>query len=334
VSPKLRLFLLAGALAFGALVAGFSRVASDARERAGRSPALSLIPPGPAFVLTVDVAKLRRSELGRRLGRRLSERAGLDPSCGFEPVPEVDELALAVQGSNPGSLGGAGMRDEIGVVATGSFAKAAVLGCAERAIGARKGEPVKTEIAGFGTVRDRAAPDGELAARDGLLILSGGNYFRELLDRAGGGAKPADPASPGDAVHAELRRKLGATAPLMATWLLPRQWTERFVARDEAKLSPLTALRAIGMRATFDRPSLEALLGCTSEAGCRGVARFLEELRETLGAELELDPTLRLARRVEIEQNTSEIKLHLTLEPAELEHLIGRALEASPSPLP
>jgi hypothetical protein len=305
----------------------------NSRQKAAASrPALAMIPPGPAFLLTLEVGKLRREgNVAKLLAQRLPEISRLAERCGFEPLAELETLALAVPGADArlAQLSS----DEFGAVATGRWAKARVLRCAELTIVDRKGEPALTRIGSFSTIRDRRG-GGELAVRDGgPLILSGGGYFRALLDYAESSKPGAEPAASRDRVHAELRRALGPDSPLLATWLLPERWTERFVGERDASLSPLAEIRALGLRAAFDRtPSVDAILGCTSEPACGNVLTFLEGLRQTLRPELDGDPLLGLALRVRIEQKNAQIRLRLPLESGELETLLDLVSKARPPP--
>lgn len=296
-------------------------------------PALSMIPPGPAFLLTVDVADLRKGYAASLFGRHLAGLSSLSKRCDFEPLAEVQQLALAVP-SGEGPLAGRISTEDFGVVATGAFAKQRVLRCAELSIRDHGGEPIATRIGMFDTVRDRSKNGGELAVRDGgPLILSGGRYFRELLDAAGTGISGDQAAAARDRVHAELRRALGTPAPLLASWVLPENWAERLLGDGEARSSRLAGVRAVGLRASFEpKPALEAVLACSGEVACNEAAGFLEELRRALGPELDADARLRLVKRIALTQDGTKIRLKLELERRELESLLDLAAASGPAP--
>jgi hypothetical protein len=67
-----------------------------------RSP-LALIPPGSAFILSVDVRALASAPLGAFIAERLGRSAGaskLAETCGFDPLLRLDQLALSIPTAN------------------------------------------------------------------------------------------------------------------------------------------------------------------------------------------------------------------------------------------
>ena len=333
MSKKALYLALAAAIAAVVAVAAFSMLRERALEPRARraASALSMIPPGPALVLTLDVANLRKGPAGALLGRRLVALSNLSKRCGFEPLEEVEQLALAMPSAATGTSAGLST-GELGLIATGDFSAARVLQCAELSIRERKGEPGRTRIGPFSTVRDKSKSGGELAVRDGgPLIVSGGSYFRELLDAAEASQPAAPQAAARDAIHVELRRALGASAPLLLSWVLPPKWTETFVSQREAQLSRLSGVRALAVKATFDAGvALEGLVACADEQACRDLSGFIEEFRGALGPELTVGDSWRLATRVRIEQDRAKLRLRLTLDRAELESLLDLAVEPKP----
>ena len=289
-----------------------------------RSP-LALIPPGSAFVLSLDVGALARAPLGAFIAERLGRSAGgskLSQACGFDPLARLDQLAIAVPSAN---LGAQEHPEDFGIVANGRFTAEEITHCAKTVISARKGEAIQTKLGNFDSVRDRKA-SGEIASKDGLLIVSGGSYFRELLDSAEGNAKAHEAK---DARHAELRRTLGP-GPLVATWLLGEGWFER-VAGDEAnaRLSPLSALETVSARIEVGKTAqLLVLLECADSEGASRISALLDELRSALRT-FPLDPTLvGVATRIAVNRSEARLKLTLELNQAELssvlDTLIGR----------
>lgn len=299
---------------------------SDARSQVTdeRSP-LSIIPPGSAFVLSVDLRALARSPLGASLAERLGRSASagkLVKSCGEGLLTRLDRLALAVPSAN---LGAQEHPEDFGIVASGRFSAAEITRCASTAISARGGEAIQTKLGSFDSVRDRKA-SGEIAAKDGLVVVSGGSYFRELLDSAES-ARGAGERGARDAGHTELRRALGQ-GPLLATWLLGEGWFER-VAGDEtnARLSPLNALKTVGARLDVgEKAELVVLLECADSQGATSISSLLGELRSSLDA-LPLDPALGgIARRIAISQTGARLKLELELNQAELSPVLDALL--------
>lgn len=291
---------------------------------APQTSALSLIPSGSAFVLTADVRQLQHAPLGALLSERLG-RAGktaeLVKVCGLDPLARLDQLALAVP-----SAGGAAQEhpEDFGVVAQGRFTAAEIMRCANAVITQRGGEAIETQLGKLRSVRDRKQ-SAEIAAKDGTLIVSGGSYFRELLDAAEGHA--SSKRDPRDARHSELRRALGP-GTIVATWLLGEHWFERVAGDDgNARLSPLSALQAVGAHIDVsDTAHVQLLLDCTDSDGAGRVASLLSELRSSLHA-LPLDPALSgLAERVSVSQTGARLKLAVDPTEAELSALLGLLL--------
>jgi hypothetical protein len=287
-------------------------------------PALSLIPSGSAFVLTAEVRQLRHAPLGELLAIRLG-RAGttaeLVKRCGLDPLARLDQLALAVP-----SAGSAAQEhpEDFGIVAQGRFSAVEILRCASSVITQRGGEAIETQVGKFRSVRDRKQ-SAEIAATDGTLIVSGGSYFRELLDAAEGHASTK--RDPRDARHAELRRALGP-GTIVATWLLDAHWFDRIAGDDrDARLSSLSALTALGAHIDVtDSAHVLLLIDCTDREGAERVATLLTQLRSSLHA-LPLDPALSsLAERVSVSQNGARLTLAVDPTQAELNALLGLLL--------
>jgi hypothetical protein len=286
-----------------------------------RSP-LSIIPPGSAFVLDADLRSLARSPLGASLSERIRRSVGankLAKSCGESLLTRLDRLALSIPRANLSA------REDFGIVASGSFSAAEITRCASSAIAARGGEVIRTKLGSFDSVREHQA-SGEIAAKDGLVVVSGGSYFRELLDSAESN-RGATAEGALDAGHIELRRALGQ-GPLLATWLLDEGWFER-LAGDEtnARLSPLHALKTVGARLDVgQKAELLVLLECADSDGATGIASLLADLRSSLGA-LPLDPALSgIAQRIRVSQTGQRLKLELELNQAELTAVLDALL--------
>ena len=297
-------------------------------ETQPRSP-LALIPPGSAFILGVDVGALARAPLGVFIAERLGRSAGtgkLSETCGFDPLLRLDQLALSIPSANLG----ADAHPDFGVIANGRFTAAEITRCASTAISARGGEAVHSKLDSFDTVRDRNGSGGEIAAKDGLVVVSGGNYFRELLNAAEGVLGSLTQPNARSLQHADLRRELGP-GPLLATWLLGDGWFERVAGSDvNARLSPLSALKRIGARVNVTATAqLLLLLECEDGAGAERVADLLRDVQSSLDAiplALELRAT---AKRITIRQREARLSLELELDRTELTPLLAALVPES-----
>ena len=279
---------------------------------------LSVLPPGSAFVLSADVARLEQAPLGPFLAKRLGHlgrASDLGKLCGFDPLTRLAQLALAVPAAGEAAQEHA---DDFGIVATGRFSASEITRCASAAIAQRGGEPALSTLGGFSSVRDRKGSGGEVASKDGLLIVSGGSYFRELVDAADGNAPAREHEDPRDARHAALRRALGS-GDIVATWLLSDRWFERVSGDSSARLSPFGAVRALGARLIVSSDvRVSVLLECVDADGATRIATLIGDMRTSLGS-LALAPALSdAARRIELSPAGAELRLSLTLSQDEL----------------
>lgn len=298
-----------------------------APTRSGILPArpLAVIPPGAAFVVTADLARLRTTAAGRILAQTAWQE--LDPArapCGFEPLRDVDEVALAVPGTGLAAAAGrAASASDVVVVASGRFVAAVVADCVAQKIMARGGDLVRTGIGSFIAVRDRKSP-GEIAVRNGLLVLSDGAYLRGVLDAADGHARAGSELErTGDALHSELRRSFGKSAPVIATMALPSGWLERAMDDPNAAQSPLARLRSAAFRAEVgDHIAVQALLACETADGCAAVERFLTDARADLTLLLGASVGAELAR-VGVERREARVEVAVTLTAEQLRSLTG-----------
>jgi len=330
---NIHLGLLGAALAVAAWVfaaqprAGEPATHGRALSSATREPSpLELIPPGSAFVLSADLRSFARAPLGAFIAQRLERSAGankLQDLCGFDPLLRLDRLALAVPSAN---FGAREQPEDFGIIASGRFRAEELTRCASAGISARSDEPIQTKIGRFDSVRSHKPNGGEIAAKDGLVIVSGGSYFRELLDSAERGQRHSKPDAR-DARHTELRRALGPGA-LLATWLLGEGWFERVAGSEtNARLSPLSALESVGLRIDFKRTAeLLLLLECADGEGAARISNLLDELRSSL-AMFPLDPALvELAKRITVNRAGARLKLELELNQAELSPVLEALL--------
>jgi hypothetical protein len=302
------------------------RSGTKLRPSAAIPKPLGVVPAGPTFLLTLDLARLRGTPAGLALAHAGSEPFSkkTGKNCGFEPLHDVDEIVVAVPAHarlEPGASlpeGGA-----IAVIAGGRFVGPVVADCVARQIAARGGEPVRTSIGSFTSVRDRKS-GGEIAVKNGLLVLSDGAYLRLVLDAAEGHRPDGTPEERvRDRLHTELRRSFGQRAPVIATLTLPEGWLEKAVSEPGIERSPLTRLRSAALRADVrDRVEIRALLGCARASDCDPVEQLLRAARTDLGAAL--GPTF--AERVaglRLERRGEQIELSGSFDASETRGWLG-----------
>jgi hypothetical protein len=280
-----------------ALAAAWAGVVWQANRPEGaaatRVRALAVVPAGPVFVLSVDVARLRASGAGQALvGRSVAGLAA--KACENVIAQGSDELVVALPAGSDGTRPGL---DSLALIVSGTFRGSAVATCAEERVRARGGDPVRTALGSFVSVRARRQP-AEVVARDGLLIVSEGAYLRTLVDVADGHrADGSEAERERDLVHAELRRVLGRGAPVIATLVLPSGWPRAVLAEPAAELSPLSAVRSAALRAELGTEiELSGLIVCDASASCEHLVRFLGNARADLGNLLPPDAATLLGR--------------------------------------
>jgi len=312
-------FLVAAALALSGAV--LLRPWSRAPRTAPTAP-LAVIPAGAAFVGQVDLARLRKTAAGTQLfSRALQSFATPSSTAQFQPLRDVDEIVLAVAGDARVARSGAAPFEPnaVAVVAAGRFRGKAAADAAVEHIRARGGEPVRTRLGSFESVRDLRA-NGEVAARDGLVVLSDGAYFRAVLAAAEGQrTEGSEVDRTRDRVHVELRRTFGKGAPVIATVTLPEGSLEAALGGDsEIRRSPLALVRSAALRVNVgDTLDVDALFVCESKDDCSGVAKFLVEAKSDLEGAFGATTLLRGFRRIG-EQTGPRVELSLSLSPQEL----------------
>jgi hypothetical protein len=315
-------FLVLGALALAGLVL------AKPWSRAPRAPALAplaVIPPGPAFVLDIDLARLRENATGAELSTLgLRRFVPSSSSAAFRPFFDVDKIVFSVAGDARIASAGAASPFEpnaVAVVASGRFTGNAAADTAAERIRARGGKPVRTRLGSFESVRDLEA-GGEVAARDGLVVLSDGGYLRAVLNAAEGQRSDgSETERTRDRVHAELRRTFGRDAPVAATLVLPQGWLEAALGDEEVDRSPLSLVRAAALRLNVTHTvEIDALLVAANAQDGARIAAFVTAARADLERVLGRIGAL---SRVRQKQEGPRVELSLSLTPHEIEELLA-----------
>ncbi len=277
---------------------------------------LAVVPAGPALLVSVDVARLRKTRAGAAFVAKSLAAVAPKP-CEASLLGEIDELAFAMPSETGADTASS---DTFALIATGRFTAATVSACAEARIRTRGANALETTLGSFTSVRDRSRA-GELAVRDGLFVLSNGAYLRELIDAADGHRADGTPAEhERDELHVELRRVTGHGAPVIATLVLPRGWLSRTLADPTAEQSPLATIRTAALRADVtDQVDVAGLVGCETAAACEHLERFIANARSDLAT---FAPGLaEMLARVRFVRTGARLALEAHVSEAELEAL-------------
>ncbi len=263
--------LLLGALCAAGWLAwsGLRRAGGgEGRARAGLEPA-GAVPPGPQLLITADVEALVAVAGPQLLQAGAGALLGLKELCGFEPLLAMRRVAFAMPPSS----------SDFAFIAETSLSSEQVLRCAELTMRKRGGAPVRFRYGAFSSVRDQRRPVGEMAIRpDGLFVLSGGQYFRDVLDQAGGVTRPSGPARQYDALHAGVRRRLGTNQLTVSSVTL------------EPNAEP-RGVRSMGLAIDVRRRTrLRGYASCVDESSCRDALEMLDSLRQSLAADPVFSP--------------------------------------------
>jgi hypothetical protein len=269
------------------------RRASQHTLRVPRAPAdvdlVSVVPPGPELLVTADVAAVSPTVALELLNAGGSALLGLRQLCGFEPLLGLRRLVFAMPFRGADAKNAA----DFALIAATSLDAEPVLRCAEAVIRKRGGTPVRSHLGRFTSVRDQQKPIGEVAIRgDGLFVLSGGQYFRDVIDAANGAPLGDETSKLRSRVHAAIRRRL-APSQLAVT------------ALSGAGL-PLPGVQALGLGLELQSDvRLRGVVACPSVTGCGDARQMLERMK----ADVSNDPALAGLASLTIVQRDAELEL-------------------------
>jgi hypothetical protein len=294
------LLLVAAVAAATWLVVHASRLPAKHRE----IDLLAAVPAGPELLFTADVAALGREAAAELLQAGGGALLGLRELCGFEPPLGLRRVVLAMP------RGAAGEASDFAVIAETSLDADSVLRCAEVVVRKRGGTPVRSSLAAFTSVRDQDKPLGEVAMRgDGLFVLSGGQYFRDVIDSASGVRHEDESARLRSRVHRAVRSKLGPSQLAISLLVGPRL--------------PLPGVQALGLALNVQRDVLlRGYVVCPSASGCSEAAKLIGDLRE----EAVRDSGIAGLANVTLTQRDQQLDVSGRLARAELAPLLKQLL--------
>jgi hypothetical protein len=266
---------------------------------------VAAVPAGPELLFTADVAALGAQAAGELLQAGGGAFLGLRELCGFEPLLGLRRLALAMPRAEAGEAAA-----DFALVAETSLEPEPVLRCAEAVIRKRGGKPVRSTLGAFSSVRDQERPLGEVAIRgDGLFVLSGGKYFRDVIDAASGARHEDEAAQLRSRVHAAVRRKLGRSQLALSLLVGPRL--------------PLPGVQALGLGLTAaDDVQLRGYVVCASAPGCQDAASIIGNIRD----DAVRDSGIAGLASVKIEQHDQQLDVTGRLARTELAPLLKQLL--------
>jgi hypothetical protein len=221
---------------------------------------LHVVPLGPQLLVTANVEAVGLPAAKALFGEGASSLLGLRELCGFEPLLALRRVLFAT----PFRAAQAQGASDFAFVADTSLEPEPALRCAEAVVKKRGGVPVRSKLGAFTSVRDQTKPLGEVAIRsDGLFVLSGGQYFRDVIDAASGMARGGEAARLRSQIHDGIRRRL-APSQLVVTLLPDSGFT-------------LPGVNALGFSLELERDlRLRGFVACPTPEACAQVQHVLE----------------------------------------------------------
>jgi hypothetical protein len=296
--------LLAVALGLALFVAGRARHQPGLARTAPADPLL-LVPAGPRLLISADLKSLTQlaaQDLARLGGDKL---LGLRDTCGFEPLLALQRAVFVMP-----FVEAAGASSDFAFIAATSIDAKRGLSCAEQVIRKRGGTPGRSQLGQFTSVRDLSKPVGEVAFRnDGTFVLSGAQYFRDVMDAAAGTVKADEAAKLRSQLHRRLRDELGS-AQLKLT-LLPET------------SSPLRGVSALGLGIEIAGDVVvRGVVVCVSADACSRARDVIDGTKIELGKE----PDLSGLATLEVAQARDRLDLRGRLPREQLGPLLAQLL--------
>jgi hypothetical protein len=315
---------LALAVAAVAMSVGLVVLAQQRRSPDRRFRALDAVPRSALLVAVADLAALRASPVGApflKKGREIPGLGKVKDLCGFDPIDDLSEVALAIPES--------GDSGDFGLVASGKIDEKALITCASKVIEGRGGVPSVTTIGSFRTVRDTSLTEGggEIAVRDGgPLLLGAGNYLRAMIDTA----EKRTLSIRDSEAHGWLGREAGE-ASLRITAVLSREQRAALAEEQRAAMPDAPPVSIFGGALGVElgpTVALHGLIACESAPSCARLADKLNAARDERAADLgtRLVGFGALFEQLKIEPGKELLHLRLTLPADQAAQLAERLL--------
>lgn len=248
-------------------------VAIAVRSAPARAPVVSplqAVPAQAAFVLSLDLERLRASAFSSLIADTSLGTPELSSGCSRRALQSVRELAVWVPDDSP---------SDFGVVATGEIDSGRWTACARESISARGGVPSAAQIEGFTLTSDasQGREGAMVAVREGGPVLIANATLTHRMIAALLGRIPSAIA---DGDHAKMRQGIGIRSDASATLLLGQGVRNRLrtIAGGEVPIAQVGGL-AIALSAG-DQAHVRLVVWCDAASACASLAQVAEERRD------------------------------------------------------
>lgn len=247
---------------------------------AGRSVAspLQAVPAQAAFVLSLDLERLRASPFSRLMADTSLGSPALSSGCSRRALQSVRELAVWVPDD---------ATSDFGLVATGEIDAERWTSCARESISSRGGVPVISQLEGFTVASDssQGREGGMVAVRQGgpVLIANATVLHRMIAALLG-----RIPSALADGDHARMRQSAGIKADACATLIVGQGVRNRLraIAGGDVPIAQVGGL-VIALAAN-EQAHVRAMVWCDAANACASLAQVVEERREQIRGSMPL----------------------------------------------
>lgn len=276
----------------------FSRADHEAAPPQRADPML-VVPADTPFLVTLELKRLRSSELGRAFATQLGAQAtrGLSAKC-ETVLGRAERLVVVLP-----RLESAGDLGAIALASAGPFESAELARCVGDTLAAKGLKLTRESRSGFELFSAGSSEQaGVVALRpDGLLLSAG----RPQLDGMLAAATHAAPNIRSSKPHRLLRELVGVNGTLLVSWFA------------EGSLSLFPDVRAAALRADFS-PDLhvDGVVRCAGELACAELATSLRGLpRQLLTWGLQVpDAALTIREQPELLRFSLDLSSELALQ--------------------
>lgn len=239
---------------------------------------LQAVPAQAAFVLSLDLDRLRASPFSALIADTSLGAPELSSGCSRRALESVRELAVWVPDDSA---------SDFGLVATGDVDSERWMACARESIAARGGVPATSQIEGFAVTSDasQGREGAMVAVREGgpVLIANATLLHRMIATLLG-----RIPSALAEGDHARMRRDVGIKSDASAT-LLVSQGVRNKLRELAGGEVPIAQVGGLAIAATADEQAHVRLLAwCDGATACASLAQVAEERRAQIRGSMPL----------------------------------------------